>query len=142
MNSDCESIAVPQLVINLRGYGWRCRMNVNVLMFERPIGDLKDFIHLYLRCMPMSEENLEAVRRMAEWFPKAIACKREMWHKASLAYVNGYRAPVRKTDAWSNNRLEKAIRRAKRSVEKLEKRQLVFQEECQKHKIPIPDQKN
>lgn len=141
---------IPTLTIRLTGYGWKARINVHVMMVDRGIADVRDFVKLYLQHMPQSDANREAMRQIMDWFPAAIDAATADWKKASQEYVNGYRLPVeyptrpnkkqvaerRKREA-ENKKLLKAVEVAKKTLNRIEKRKAVFLEECAARKIPL-----
>ena len=133
------SSSVPQLTVTFKGYGWKARFHIHVMMIDRPIADIRDFVKLYLRHMPFIESNVVAIRQIITWFDVAIAVATGEWKQASRDYVTGYTGGnwISKAQAAENKRLLKAVEKAKKSMIRLEKRKTVFIEECIARKIPI-----
>lgn len=136
---------IPTLTVRLVGYGWKAHINVHVLMVSRGIRDVRDFVKLYLRHMPQSEENREAVRRITGWFLIALEVAKEEWIQAVKDYNCGfqrpdsYEYPPKFTPAQErhNKRLLKKVEAAKKTLDRIEKRKAVFFEECAARKVPI-----
>lgn len=127
---------VPLLTVTLTGDRWKARVNIHVLMLDGTLDSVRKFVRLYLRQMQHIESNLDALQRIVEWFPAALEAAKEQWVQATKDFNNGFRTqhvyPFKPTraQAENNRKLLKAVERAKKSVERLEKRKAVFFEEC------------
>lgn len=136
---------IPTLTVRLVGYGWKAHINVHVLMVSRGIRDVRDFVRLYLRRMPLSDENREAVRRITGWFLIALEVAKEGLAQAVKDYHSGYQGPdsyeyppkFTPAQEQSNKRLLKKVEAARKTLDRIEKRKAVFLEECAAYKIPV-----
>lgn len=134
-----------ELVVELHGGDrWRARVNIPVLMERRTQQDLCDFVRLYCaKCSLADPENVVAIHAICEWFSRAIARAKTEWHSASQYYNSHYQTPLQgrgkaaRERARINRELAAAVRKARVRVDKLEKRQQVFMEECQRRRIPV-----
>ncbi len=136
---------IPTLTVKFTGYSWKAHINVHVMMVSCGIGNVRDFVKLYLRHMPQSDANREAMRQIMDWFLVALDAAKDDWIQAVKDYNSGYQAPSsyayppKYTPAQErhNKRLLKKVEAAKKIVERIEKRKAVFLEECAAYKVPI-----
>lgn len=136
---------IPTLTVRLAGYSWKAHINIHVMMVSCGIGDVRDFVKLYLRHMPHSDANREAMRAIMDWFPVALEAAKEGWIQAVKDYNSGYQHPdsyeyppkFTPAQERNNKRLLKKVEAAKKIVDRIERRKAVFLEECAAYKVPI-----
>lgn len=136
---------IPTLTVRLAGYSWKARINIHVMMVSCGIGDVRDFVKLYLRHMPRSDTNREAMREIMDWFPVALEAANSGWIQAVKDYNNGYQSPssyeyppkFTPAQEQHNKRLLKKVEAAKKILDRIEKRKAVFLEECAAYKVPL-----